>query len=116
MSDAISSLRGKKILHEPILDLKIDAYFPSTYIEESYERTALYKRLLTVESKFELDSIEAEIADRFGKYPKEVENLFLLSEIRLQARELGATEVVRRDKWFIYYEGGKVIYKKAFKS
>ncbi len=110
LSEAIHVLSGKKILYEPILDLKIDAYFPSTYIEKAYERTALYKRLLDVESKFELHSIKEEIIDRFGKYPKEVENLFLLSEIRLKAKEIGATQVVRRGKRFIYFKGGNVIY------
>ncbi len=109
LSNAISQLKGEKILYEPILDLKIDAYFPSTYIESSYERTALYKRLLNVESNFELHSIEREIVDRFGRYPPEVKNLFLLSETRLKARELGATEVIRRGNQFLYYKEGIVI-------
>lgn len=111
LSESVNALKGKKSAYEPILDLKMDAYFPSTYIESAYERTALYKRLLNVESKFELRSIKDEIIDRFGTYPKEVENLFLLSEIRLKARELGATEVVRRNKNFVFYKEGRVIRK-----
>jgi transcription-repair coupling factor (superfamily II helicase) len=88
----------------------MDAYFPSTYIEKAYERTALYKRLLAIESTPELQSIKEEIVDRFGRYPEEVENLFLLSKIRLKAREIGATEVVRRGKKFVYYREGSIIY------
>jgi len=109
LSDAISQLKGEKISYEPILDLKMDAYFPDTYIRNSYERTALYKRFLNVESKFELKSIKDEIIDRFGRYPQEVENLFFLSETRLKARELGATEVIRRGNQFLYYREGKII-------
>jgi transcription-repair coupling factor (superfamily II helicase) len=111
LGKSIGELRGKKIMHEPILDLKMEAYFPSSYIEKTYERTALYKRLLDVESKFELDKIKEEIGDRFGKYPIEVENLFNLSRIRLRAREIGATEVVRRMKQVIYYKEGKITKK-----
>ncbi len=110
LNQAVCELRGKKISFEPILDLKMATYFPSSYIASAYERTALYKRLLNVESKFELHSINEEIIDRFGRYPEEVENLFLLSEIRLKARELGATEVVRKGKKIVYHKEGKVIY------
>jgi transcription-repair coupling factor (superfamily II helicase) len=110
LADSVSELKGEKILNEPILDLKMDAYFPSSYIEKPYERTALYKRLLNVESKFELKSIKNEILDRFGQYPKEVENLFILSEVRIKARSLGATEVVKRNKEFIFYKEGIIIF------
>ncbi len=110
LGESVSSLKGEKVYHEPILDVKMDAYFPSTYIEKAYERTALYKRLLAIESMPELQSIREEIVDRFGKYPEEVENLFLLSKIRLKAREIGATEVVRRGKKFVYYKEGSIIY------
>lgn len=116
LGKAVSELQGKKILQEPILDLKMEAYFPSSYIEKTYERTALYKRLLDIESEFELKKIAEEIVDRFGKYPEEVKNLFLLSKIRLRARELGATEVVRRGKQFVFHKEGKVIHRTGIKS
>jgi transcription-repair coupling factor (superfamily II helicase) len=116
LSETVAELRGKKPIYEPLLDLKIDAYFPDSYIESAYERTALYKRFLNTESKFELDSLRDEITDRFGKHPKEVENLFRLSAIRLKARELGATEVVRKGKQFIYYKEGKIIYKERWEQ
>lgn len=111
LGKAVSELRGKKVIYEPVLDLKMEAYFPSLYIEKTYERTALYKRLLDVESKYELEKIKEEIHDRFGNYPEEVENLFNLSSIRLRAREIGATEVVRRANQIVFYKEGKIIKK-----
>jgi transcription-repair coupling factor (superfamily II helicase) len=114
LSKSISELRGKKIMYEPILDLKIEAYFPGAYIEKTYERTALYKRLLDVESKFEINKIKEEILDRFGKYPEEVENLFSVSAIRLRARNMNATEVVRRRDQIVYYKEGKIIKKEPW--
>ncbi len=109
LSEAVSELRGKKVVHEPILDLKIEAFFPSEYIRSAYERIALYKRLLDVDSKFELEVIKNEILDRFGRYPQEVENLFILSEIRLEAKACGATQVVRKGDTFFFYSEGRVI-------
>jgi len=111
LNESVSELQGKAISYEPILDLKLDAYFPSEYVPSTYERTALYKRLLETESAQELKSIKNEIIDRFGRYPKQVENLFTLSLTRLKARELGASEVVRRGHQYVFYCDGKVIHK-----
>jgi transcription-repair coupling factor (superfamily II helicase) len=110
LSESVGELRGKKVVHEPILDLKMEAYFPDSYIQNAYERTALYKRLLDVESKYELDMIKNEIVDRFGRYPDEVENLFILSLIRLEAKEHSATQVIRKGKECMFYKEGKVIH------
>ncbi len=109
LSTTIDELRGARTTYEPILELKLEAYFPDTYIPSAYERTALYKRLLCADSEFELASIKEEIIDRFGKYPAEVQNLFRMSETRLKALKLGATHVKRQDKDFIYYRDGRVI-------
>jgi len=109
LSTAIDELRGLRTTYEPILELKLEAYFPDTYISSAYERTALYKRLLCADSAFELASIKEEIIDRFGQYPGEVKNLFRMSEIRLKALELGATHVKRKDENFIFYKDGRII-------
>jgi transcription-repair coupling factor (superfamily II helicase) len=111
LSESVNELQGKKVVHEPILDLKLNAYFPSEYIPSAYERTALYKRLLEIDSQQELDSIKDEIVDRFGRYPGEVENLFTLSAVRLKARTLGASEVTRHGKQYIFFKEGTVVYR-----
>ena len=59
----------------------------------------------------ELQSIRDEIVDRFGRYPDQVDNLFILSRLRLKARELGASEVVHKGEEYIFYCDGKVVYK-----
>ncbi len=110
LNESVSELRGKTVVHEPVLDLHLDAYFPAGYIESAYERTALYKRLLEIDSRHELEEIKKEIVDRFGRYPEEVENLFSISTIRLKARTIGASEVIRRAEKIAYYRDGKVIH------
>ena len=112
LRESIDALQGKPVQHEPILDLKIDAYFPDDYIQSAYERTALYKRILDVESEFELASIKEEIIDRFGRYPQEVANLFVLSQIRLHAKRIGATEVIRKGEEFVFYKEGNVLHRR----
>ncbi len=111
LSESVGELQGRIISHEPVLDLKLDAYFPSEYVSTSYERTALYKRLLEAESLHELSTIKEEIVDRFGRYPATVENLFTLSSIRLKAREIGASEVIRKGSSYVFYREGKPVHK-----
>lgn len=111
LNESINELQGKQAVTEPILDLKLDAYFPDDYVVSGYERTALYKRLLHIESLFELDTIREEIIDRYGRFGKQVKNIFLAAKIRLRARELQATEVVRRGDTYFFYREGKVIHR-----
>ncbi|MBE0432191.1 transcription-repair coupling factor [candidate division WOR-3 bacterium] len=113
LSESVSELQGKPVVQEPVLDLRLDAYFPAQYIASTYERTALYKRLMEIESKPELDSVKNEIVDRFGRYPKEVDDLFLLASVRVKARALGASQVVRKAGQFIFYRAGRVIHTAA---
>jgi transcription-repair coupling factor (superfamily II helicase) len=109
LASAVSEARGRQVSVEPVLSLGIEAYFPSEYIGSAYERTALYKRLMDAESEFELNSIQDEIVDRFGKYPAEVDNLFAVSRIRLRALELGAHEVTGKGGLVNYYAKGILI-------
>jgi transcription-repair coupling factor (superfamily II helicase) len=109
LAQVVNDLKGIKAVQEPVLSLNLQAYFPVEYISNPYERTALYKRLLDAESDFEIESIKAEITDRFGRYPEPVENLFLLSRIRLRAIELGASEVTRRVDRVIFYRDGNPV-------
>lgn len=114
LSASVNELRGVRTSLEPVLSLKIEAYIPSAYIESAYERTALYKRLLDIESHYELETIRAEIKDRFGRYPLEVENLLRLSAIRLRAREIGATEVIQRGDRIVYTKGNETLEQAPF--
>jgi len=109
LAAAISEARGRQVSVEPVLSLAIEAYLPSEYIGSAYERTALYKRFMDAESEFELNSIRDEIVDRFGQYPEAVDNLFVVSRIRLRALELGAHEVTRKGGLVNYYAKGILI-------
>jgi transcription-repair coupling factor len=93
LKDAIARLKGEKIITEPILSLDVAAYIPEDYISDSYERVAIYKRLLSLESELELKSTSEELKDRFGKYPEVMENLFAIASIRLKARDLNLLKV-----------------------
>ncbi|MGQ9663801.1 MAG: transcription-repair coupling factor [bacterium] len=109
LNNVINELMGKQIVFEPLLNLKIAGYFPAAYIPSAYERTAIYKRLMEVQSEYELERLKEEIIDRFGKYPLQVKNLFLVSKIRLEAINCNASEVVQRADSILFYQQGRLI-------
>ncbi|MEO0105966.1 MAG: transcription-repair coupling factor [candidate division WOR-3 bacterium] len=109
LNRAVSEIKGREIVEEPIISINLDAYFPSEYIQSSYERTALYKRLLEVDSEFELQKLKEEIVDRFGQYPEPVEGLFLLARLRLEAITIGATEIKQKGNEILFYHKGEVV-------
>ncbi|MEO0085497.1 MAG: transcription-repair coupling factor [candidate division WOR-3 bacterium] len=96
LRDAVAKLKGETVAPEPELSVDIPAFFPESYVADSYERVALYKRLLGVGSEDELAALRAELLDRFGRYPEVVENLFRIALIRVRARARGLLKVYLR--------------------
>lgn len=84
LSQAVEELKGKKIEeYNPVIELPIPAYLPIEYIGGQQEKLNLYKRMSEIRSENELKEIKAELMDRFGKFPDEVENLFKVIRLKI---------------------------------
>jgi transcription-repair coupling factor (superfamily II helicase) len=70
------------------------ALFPESYIESESLRLTYYKKLASLTSFDELDTIRESVIDIFGKTPSEVNNLFDLITIRLYCSRLGIKRLV----------------------
>ena len=71
----------------------IEAYLPSQYIEESQLRITFYRQLAMAQDPEEIEEIGGALKDRFGAYPRTVEALLLVSEIRCLAGQRGILKV-----------------------
>lgn len=63
---------------------EIDLYFPPGYIDDDEERLRIYKRLSELETLADIDEMEVELLDRFGKMPEQARwllNYFKLSQL-----------------------------------
>ena len=65
------------------------AYLPDHYIADNSQKFQLYSRISKLGKLEEVHSLEEEIIDRFGKIPKEVDNLLLITQLRILGQELG---------------------------
>ncbi len=67
---------------ETVVDADVEALIPDLYIESDTERLDLYRRLYRTASEEELNAMKGELSDRFGEYPPEVGNLFMIIGIK----------------------------------
>ena len=64
-----------------------DSFIPDTYVTDGRQKVEIYRRLAAVETLPEVESLTAEMRDRFGPLPPPVAHLFELARMRLKARE-----------------------------
>ncbi|WP_336976972.1 transcription-repair coupling factor [Altererythrobacter fulvus] len=69
----------------PQITVDAPIMIPDDYVPDLAVRMALYRRLNDAKGKEELDSLAAEMIDRFGPLPSPTENLVKLIEIKQQA-------------------------------
>ena len=64
------------------------ARIPENYIKDPGLRLSFYRRLSNFENKVQLESLLAELIDRFGKLPKEIINLANILKIKEKCKYL----------------------------
>lgn len=82
----------------PELGLIVDAYIPNEYIEDEQQKIDMYKRFQTLSEEAEMTDLQDELIDRFGDYPEEVEYLFLVSKLKMFAKQERVESLMETDK------------------
>jgi transcription-repair coupling factor (superfamily II helicase) len=77
----------------PQINLGMPVLIPETYVEDLDVRLGLYRRLGGIENQEQIDAFAAELIDRFGKLPPEVENLLQIITIKRLCRAAGVDKV-----------------------
>lgn len=116
--DDPEKLKSKFFENEEIaIEINEDAYIPEDFINTDTERFLYYKSLYSLKKQKELNEIKKEIKDRFGKFPKEFENLLFAVKLRINAITTGFTKVVLKPGKMICEfppESKEEYYKEAF--
>jgi transcription-repair coupling factor (superfamily II helicase) len=77
----------------PQITLGTPVLIPETYVADLGVRLGLYRRLAGLENRREIDAFAAELIDRFGPLPSEVENLLKIIEIKRLCHMAGIERV-----------------------
>ena len=77
----------------PQISLGTPVLIPETYVEDLGVRLGLYRRIATLVDKAEIEAFAAELIDRFGKLPPEVQNLLDVIAIKQLCKAAGIAKV-----------------------
>jgi len=77
----------------PQINLGVPVLIPEAYVPDLDVRLGLYRRLSSLTSKVELEGFAAELIDRFGKLPKEVNTLMLVVRIKAMCKKAGISKL-----------------------
>jgi transcription-repair coupling factor (superfamily II helicase) len=115
LEEAVASLRAGGRPEDtaetwsPQINLGAPVLIPEEYVSDLAVRMALYRRLAEIKDKGEIDGFAAELIDRFGALPEEVENLLKIVAIKqlchmaqvekIDAGPKGATLTFRNKKF-----------------
>lgn len=109
LDDAIRDLEGDEGAgeEEVYLELEYTGFVPDSYVSEPVEKMEVYKKVASISTEDELGAIYAELEDRFGPLPEEVQSLLSLAEIRIICRKLHIASIKER-RGVCHVEFGKV--------
>lgn len=77
----------------PQINLGVPVLIPEDYVPDLDVRLGLYRRLSGLETKVEMEGFAAELIDRFGKLPREVNMLMLVVRIKAMCKRAGIAKL-----------------------
>ncbi len=120
---SVAKLQGKKV--PPIIDVSVDldfldrspvhstaenaAFIPYNYVDDENLRVKLYGRIASLATETEVRELKKEFADRFGKLPTAVKNLFEIARIRIAAAQVGVQSIRASEERLIILRNGEAI-------
>ena len=93
LEEEIAKLRGHW-KERASVEVGIPCAIPAAYLPQENLRVTLYRRILKLETKEELDSLREEVLDRFGPLPPVLEFLFDTAELRILAPLFGIRTIL----------------------
>jgi transcription-repair coupling factor (superfamily II helicase) len=128
LKQAVAQRKGEKLQLRLDVDLRLDfvatneaefvqigpesrvpAFIPTSFIDETTLRIQAYRHIAEITTHRQMERIRRDWRDRFGPLPAAVDNLFLLSEIKLAAAKRGISRVEVREDKLMLTRGGDFI-------
>ncbi|MET4699941.1 transcription-repair coupling factor (superfamily II helicase) [Constrictibacter sp. MBR-5] len=83
----------KEDVWSPQINIGSSVLIPDAYVTDLSVRLGLYRRVASLEDRREIDAFAAEMVDRFGPLPPEVENLLEIVAIKRLCRIAGVEKI-----------------------
>jgi len=98
LEEAIQELRGQKIdveerHFEPEIQVPVVCEIDAELVPDPKLRLSLYRKLSNARSGAQIDALQEEFRDRFGKIPEKTENLFWLIRLKNLLKQVGVEQL-----------------------
>jgi len=97
LEEAVAELRSDVVVSDqswsPQVNVGVAILIPETYIEDLNLRLATYRRISEIEDDASSNALAAELIDRFGKLPTELESLLKVMKIKRLCRMAHVSKV-----------------------
>ncbi|MGL5955864.1 MAG: transcription-repair coupling factor [Brevinema sp.] len=81
---------------DTLIDLSYDAYIPDSYIQEASLKMEVYKKIVSLKTHEESEGLKKELRDRYGFFPNEIQTLFEISKLKLEANNIGVLSITEK--------------------
>lgn len=105
LNEVIEETRGenkKKKEEETAVDIKLSAYIPDSYIEDSAQKVEIYQDIADCKNDEDIQNITDEIIDRYGDIPEEVNNLLKVIKIKNAAESKGIIKIQSKQMGVVF--------------
>lgn len=86
-----------------LIDIKINAYIPDSYIPSSAQRITCYRKIASIKNEQDSLDVTDELIDRYGDVPESVYNLVQIALLRNMAERSGIDEIVQNKDYMLFY-------------
>ncbi len=95
LDQAVHDLKGEDVIEplEPEINVSMSAGFPDSYIESVEQRLTMYRRLSRISKVSDISELKKELIDRYGKLPKDAENMLLKIMLRVYGIKAGVKKL-----------------------
>lgn len=97
------SAQAKESSKDCLVDIKINAYIPESYIPSSAQRITCYRKIASIKNEQDMLDVTDELIDRYGDVPKSVYGLIRIALLRTKAEKAKIDEIVQSGDNLLFY-------------
>jgi transcription-repair coupling factor (superfamily II helicase) len=100
LEQAVRAMKNLPTIERPDVTLQLgtEAFLSKEYVPDASQRISLYRRLHQAHTAEDLETIRADMRDRFGQLPERAEGLIAEMRLRQLAQEAGIASLATADR------------------
>jgi transcription-repair coupling factor (superfamily II helicase) len=96
--DELINETEKQYVRDCQIDTDLEMLIPDHYIRNISERMSIYTELNNIENEAQLEAFLEKLTDRFGRIPKQVNELFNAIRMKWCAKQLGMERIIFKNR------------------